>query len=298
MRSADEMTSRATRLRRHVTPLLAALTAAIVSQAFAANCAAVTFVASGVSFSAEEGQAETGLTVATFTHGNTGLTASNFTATIDWGDGTTASTGIVAGSNGSFTVIGDHTFAEEVLAPAALAVTVMIDAAADNVNAMADSTATVTDAPLTEGNPVTIGVPATFAGVGGTNTSTTPGTANAALQAFEAAIGGVNNGAVPPPQTGGFRAVTWDGVALDGTDFGGNSIVVDPNHVVGIPRDRFQTRGVLFEEIYAVSGPGGPTDTSTFATVNPSVATLFPAFGPLALLTKMPYCARGWSVPP
>src|SRR5205807_264972 len=38
--------------------------------------------------------------------------AGDFTATIDWGDGTTGP-GIVSGSAGSFTVSGNHTYADE-----------------------------------------------------------------------------------------------------------------------------------------------------------------------------------------
>jgi hypothetical protein len=129
------------------------------------------------------------------------------------------------------------------------------------------------DPALLEGNPVVIGSPTTFSGVGGTNTS---GGALTALQAFEAAIGGVKNTAASP-QTNGFRTITWDGVMLDGTDFGGDTTVIVPNKVVGIPINRFETLGAIFEEIYAVSGDG-------FKSVNPNVNTaspeLFPAFSP------------------
>jgi hypothetical protein len=141
--------------------------------------------------------------------------------------------------------------------------------------ALINSTVNAIDAPLSPGNPVTIGTPSIFPGVGGTNNS---GGAFTALSAFEAAIGGPNNGANPPPQPNGFRAINWDGVQLDGTDFGGITIVIDPNHVVGIPLNRFQERGVFFDEIYAVSGPASATDPSTFTTVNPTVTNLFPAF--------------------
>src|SRR5882724_12259718 len=51
----------------------------------------------------------TNVTVATFTTTNTANTAGDFVATIDWGDGTTT-TGTIAGSNGSFTVQGTHTY--------------------------------------------------------------------------------------------------------------------------------------------------------------------------------------------
>ncbi len=136
------------------------------------------------------------------------------------------------------------------------------------------------DPALTAGNPVSVGAPTQFNGLGGNNTSVTAGTANFALTAFQTAIGGANNGANPPPEANGFRAINWDGVALDGTDFGGVSTVINSGKVVGIPLNRFQERGVFFEEIYAVSGPASPTDPSTFSTVNSNVANLFPPFSP------------------
>jgi hypothetical protein len=135
------------------------------------------------------------------------------------------------------------------------------------------------DPALTAGNPVTIGTPQQFMGIGGTNTSATSGTANFALTAFEAAIGGVKNVAASP-QNGGFRVITWDGVAVDGTDFGGNTTVILQNKIVGIPINRFETQGAFFEEVYAVSGPASATDQSTFLSVNPSVSNLFRAFSP------------------
>jgi hypothetical protein len=49
-------------------------------------------------------------TVATFTDTNTSNVAGDFTAVIDWGDGTPTTTGSVTGSNGSFTVSGTHTY--------------------------------------------------------------------------------------------------------------------------------------------------------------------------------------------
>src|SRR5205814_1521182 len=71
-------------------------------------------------------------------------------------------------------------------------------------------------ATLFPGNPISVGIPQQFSGVGGTNTS---GGALTALNAFEAAIvaatGGTKNTAAAP-QSGGFRTITWDGVKLDG----------------------------------------------------------------------------------
>jgi hypothetical protein len=67
--------------------------------------------AQGKTISGDPGQLLNNVTVATFTDTDTAALASDFVATIDWGDGTT-STGTIAGSNGSFTVIGSgHAYA-------------------------------------------------------------------------------------------------------------------------------------------------------------------------------------------
>jgi hypothetical protein len=52
---------------------------------------------------------QSNLTVASFQDSNTSVQASQFTATITWGDGT-QSNGTVSGSNGTFTVQGTHTY--------------------------------------------------------------------------------------------------------------------------------------------------------------------------------------------
>ena len=49
--------------------------------------------------------------LATFTDNNISTPAGSFTATIDWGDGSTATPGNVTGSGGSFSVGGTHTYA-------------------------------------------------------------------------------------------------------------------------------------------------------------------------------------------
>jgi hypothetical protein len=51
-------------------------------------------------------------TTGTFTDTNANQPASSFTATINWGDGTT-STGTITGANGSFSINGNHIYAEE-----------------------------------------------------------------------------------------------------------------------------------------------------------------------------------------
>jgi hypothetical protein len=126
-------------------------------------------------------------------------------------------------------------------------------------------------ATLFPGNPINVGAPVTFSGVGGTNTA---GQALDQLHAFETAIGGTKN-TLAAPQATGFRVINWDGVKLDGTDFGGgaNTIVINAGKSVAIPLNRFQTLGTFFQEVYIVSGDG-------FTDVNPNVAGLFPAFSP------------------
>src|SRR5207245_2776451 len=104
------------------------------------------------------------------------------------------------------------------------------------------STATVGDAPLL-GSAGNVAMPTNFSGVGTANVTS-------AISSFQTAIGGANNGGNPPPQTTGFRAINWDGVKVDGTDFGGNTTVIVPGHTVGIPFNRFQARGLLLGDIY------------------------------------------------
>ena len=96
--------------------------------------------------------------------------------------------------------------------------------------------------------------------------------ATTALDAFRAAIGGVKNTAAAP-QVGGRREINWDGVKLDGTDVGPNTVVVDPDKTVIIDIDRFKGQGTLFADPYSVSGDG-------FASVNPASAGQFSAFSP------------------
>jgi len=80
--------------------------------------------------------------VATFTDSNTADRANDFRATINWGDGTTATAFDVVGSNGSFTVQGGHTYADEASAP----VSVTIVRTSDNATATASGTVAVAEA--------------------------------------------------------------------------------------------------------------------------------------------------------
>ena len=206
---------------------------------------------------------------------------------INYGDGTPASTNQggagfdpnliitqVGGAGGTtYTVTDSHTFPEESGSgsppTAAFTVTLTVAEVANPSNSDSGQTgAQVADAPLAAPFP---GVaPATFSGTGGTNTS---GGAHTAMAAFEAAIGGVNNGAGPPEHASGFRSITWDGVQLNGTDPAATTITL--NHTVALAANRFQGTGAFLPGQVAVSNDG-------YADVNPSVASpaRFPAFSP------------------
>src|SRR6516162_9529490 len=89
---------------------------------------------------------------------------------------------------------------------------------------------------LFPGDPITL-TPTAFMGVGTTAAGT-------ALSNFKTATGGTNNTTgspgVPVAAGTGFRTITWDGVKLDGTDFGGgaNTTVVNQGKTIIIPKDR------------------------------------------------------------
>ncbi len=117
---------------------------------------------------------------------------------------------------------------------------------------------------LTPGNPVAAMTPTEFSGAG-------LGNALTAMQSFQNTIGGADNGGTPAPQSGGFRSINWDDVALDGTDFGGLSTVINSGHTVAIPTNRYQERGVSFGQTFAVSNDG-------LTDVNPTTANLFHSF--------------------
>jgi hypothetical protein len=230
---------------------------------------------------------------ATFTD-TTHVAPSNLTVTVNYGDGTAASTNHGAGADPNliitqvggaggttYTVTDSHTFPEEsgsTVPPFAFTLTLTVtETAAPSNTDTATGTAQVLDASLVNGDPVT---PVSAGVITGGNT----GNATSAGQAesnFETDIGGVKNTATAP-QNGGFRVITWDGVKTDGTDAvaGPGSTVPIPagsTHTVGIPLDRFQGQGVFFGAVYAVSNDG-------FVDVNPSVGApnpvLFPAFSP------------------
>ncbi|HEU5425017.1 MAG TPA: hypothetical protein VFU72_15860, partial [Nitrolancea sp.] len=99
----------------------------------------------GFTITATEGQASASQTVATFTDADPNGTLSDYSASIDWGDGTTATAGTVSeNADGSFAVNGDHTYGEE----GSYTVTVTISDEGGS-QTVANDTASVADAGLT-----------------------------------------------------------------------------------------------------------------------------------------------------
>lgn len=109
-----------------------------------------TLTATGTTLDATQGTS-TSVTVATFTDTNTAAAADIFSATINWGDGTTASAGQVTGSNGDFTVTGSHAF----LTNGQATVSVSINDTPGTATASATSTASVADGNTFAPRPMT-----------------------------------------------------------------------------------------------------------------------------------------------
>ena len=96
-----------------------------------------------VAFSAVVGSAFSG-SIANFTDTNTARTSADFTASIDWGDGSSSTAGIVGGGSGTFSVSGAHTYT----APGTFSVSVTL-----TQNAPGTATATVTSTATVSGIP-------------------------------------------------------------------------------------------------------------------------------------------------
>ena len=123
--------------------------------------------------------------------------------------------------------------------------------------------------------PVALAGPTTFSGVGGTNTS---GAALSALNAFEAAIGGANNGA-GGPRLGGFRTINWDGVP---------EAFAEPNQLPGNFYNAESTRGLVLAtpgSSVAVSGSVAPY--LGFGEINATYPSDFPAFSPARVFSPI-----------
>lgn len=164
--------------------------------------------AHGLAVRATEGQQLTAA-VATFTDPEASASASEYAASVDWGDGSAPTSGAISGSGGVFSVTAPHTYADE----GAGEVTVRISDLDNEANgATTSSRASVDDAALTA------------TGVAATSTLAFSGTV--------ATFSDLNTGA---PTSDFSATVEWgDGASTGGTiSGGGGSYAVSASHGYG-----------------------------------------------------------------
>jgi hypothetical protein len=160
----------------------------------------------GASVSATEGAAFTG-PVASFSD-SVPRTAGDFTASIDWGDGSTDS-GTVSGSSGTFTVSGSHLYAQEGTFPVTVTVAEgPAEASATGVASVVAAETLPANAPSTAPATVPSTIPSTVP-------STTPAT-------VPSTMGGSDTSSSPPPPL----LLTGQGVPVTGFEFTSTSAVV------------------------------------------------------------------------
>jgi hypothetical protein len=233
--------------------------ATIADAALAAN--------GGLTLSGTEGAALTG-TVATFTDANPNATVSDFTATVDWGDGTAASTATVtANGAGGFSVSGAHTYAEE----GAYTTTVTI---ADDGGSTAQASvgATVTDAALTANGGLTLSG-TEGAALTGTVATFTDANPIATASDFTATInwgdGSTSSATVSANIAGGFSVSGTHAYAEEGayatavsiSDVGGSTVQADSTATVTVTDAALNAKSGL-----TVSGTEGAALNGTVAT--------------------------------
>jgi hypothetical protein len=254
--------------------------------------------ATGMPISSVEGSPFSG-TVATFTQPDLSAPASQFSAMIDWSDGT--SSGTVSGPvGGPFTVSGSHTYIEEGSYPVKVTIT-------DNVNSSnqltATSTATVADAPLTASCATPTVSTASFSGPVATFTDANP---FAPLSDFTATIdwgdGPTSPGVVTGPIGGPFTVSGSHTYATLGThmitvfifDIGGSTATAGPCMVL------------TFKPVPFVIGDGNSA-TGTHVTfwgaqwwkLNTLSGGAAPAsFKGFALEPSTPSCGTNWTTGP
>ena len=136
--------------------------------------------ATGATVTAVEGAPFSGV-LASFTDADPNATTANFSATIQWGDGTSSAATVSANGTGGFNVSGQHTYTM------ARSYNVSVSVAdVGGATATAASTATVADAALTAtGATVTAVEGAPFSGVLASFTDADP---NATAANFSATI--------------------------------------------------------------------------------------------------------------
>lgn len=187
-------------------------TATVTSTALVASHS-VTVTVPG--FSVAEATAFNG-TVATFTDTDTTKTPASFTSIINWGDGMPTSAGTVTGASGSFTLTGQHTYADEGTFPVSVTVSENLPGTATGSGT---GTATVTETDVLSGTPMTFTPVATVPFTGPVATFSDTNTANVPGD-FTATINWGDGNTTAGTVTGGGASYTVSGThtyATNGT---------------------------------------------------------------------------------
>jgi hypothetical protein len=199
--------------------------------------------AGGSPISAQEGQPLTNVIVATFTSSDPTALKTDFTASINWGDGQT-SVGTITQPGGpgtTFDVLGSHTYAFD----GSYVVTTTISG--EGSTATATTTATITEAPITVGSP-----PLTIAGYQNTPLSNVDVATFTSPDPFETAVTFV-------------ATINWG----DGTPATAGSIVEDASGVFHVEGNHtYITSGKFFPTI-TIAEQDSPT--VVMGTANPTV---------------------------
>ena len=175
----------------------------------------------GIPFSTQEGTTFSGPT-ASFTDTNTGDTASQFTATINWGDGTTTPASVSGTTGGPFTVSGSHAYVEDgsyTVTSNLCQLVAMIQQCQS-----ATSTATVTESTVTATGVGTVSTGSSFSGT--VATFTDPNTLEGPASHYSAVI---NWGDGTPTSTG-----TVSGSAGSYTVTGSHTFASSGAHTVSV----------------------------------------------------------------
>jgi hypothetical protein len=229
-----------------------------------------TTTAEGTTLTLNEGQSFSG-TVATFTSSDPNADASQFSASIDWGDGTTDTGSVSADPNGGFDVSGAHSYTEE----GSYALAVAITDSLTSQTVTANGSANVADAQLGAQGRDFGGQEAASTGTVTTATFRDRG-GSEDVSDYSALIdwgdGSSSAGTIVYNAAGDFFSVKGDHIY---SDSGSYTVDTTITHENGVSIDAFSTATIdNLNPSVALSGPGdgvtGQGRTFTFTATDPS----------------------------